>query len=129
MRLGDRLSQNMAAVKRLEANADLSALQTQTGSEYTSVGSVGHVPWGLGRLFGASKNLNSPAGHVTPTRSVRGIFNHLRVLESLCLCVSLSPSPQTSLPVVGSRRHGHHQNDQQQLRPRGDQSCRTTAGT
>lgn len=73
MRWGGRLSQNLAelslsAGKKEEMKTDLSDLQTQAGSDYTLVSSNVQVPWGLGRLFGASKSPNSPTGHTPPTR-------------------------------------------------------------
>lgn len=72
VRWGGRLSQNLAelslsAVKKDEMNTDL---QAQAGSDYTPVSSSTQVPWGLGRLFGASKTPTSPTGHTQPTRSV-----------------------------------------------------------
>ncbi|XP_071325624.1 uncharacterized protein rusc1 isoform X4 [Trachinotus anak] len=73
MRWGGRLSQNLAelslaAGKKEEMKTDLPNLPTQAGSDYTPVSSGGQVPWGLGRLFGASKSPNSPTGHTLPTR-------------------------------------------------------------
>ncbi|XP_022612449.1 RUN and SH3 domain-containing protein 1 isoform X3 [Seriola dumerili] len=73
MRWGGRFSQNLAelslsAGKKEEMKTDLPDLQTQTGSDYTPVSSGGQVPWGFGRLFGASKSPNSPTGHTPPTR-------------------------------------------------------------
>ncbi|XP_040900875.1 RUN and SH3 domain-containing protein 1 isoform X2 [Toxotes jaculatrix] len=73
MRWGGRISQNLAelslsAGKKEEMKTDLSDLQTQAASDYTPVSSGAQVPWGLGRLFGASKSPNSPTGHTPPTR-------------------------------------------------------------
>lgn len=73
MRWGGRLGQNLAelsqsALKRDEMKADLPDLQAQTGSDYTAVCGGPQVPWGLGRLFGASKSPTSPSGHTPPTR-------------------------------------------------------------
>lgn len=73
IRWGGRLSQNLAelslsAGKKEEMNADVPDLQTQAESDYTPVSSGVQVPWGLGRLFGASKSPNSPTGHTPPTR-------------------------------------------------------------
>ncbi|XP_050932144.1 uncharacterized protein rusc1 isoform X6 [Lates calcarifer] len=73
IRWGGRLSQNLAdlslsAGKKEEMKTDLPDLQTQAGSDYAPVSSGAQVPWGLGRLFGASKSPNSPTSHTPPTR-------------------------------------------------------------
>uniref|UniRef100_A0A3P8S0U1 RUN and SH3 domain containing 1 n=1 Tax=Amphiprion percula TaxID=161767 RepID=A0A3P8S0U1_AMPPE len=70
MRWGGRLSQNLAELsqKKDDLKADLPDLQAQTGSDYTAVSGGPQVPWGLGRLFGASKSPNSPTGPTPPTR-------------------------------------------------------------
>lgn len=73
MRWGGRLSQNLAelslsAVKNEEMKEDLPDLQVQGGSDYTPVSSAAQVPWGLGRLFGASRSPSSPTGYTPPTR-------------------------------------------------------------
>uniref|UniRef100_A0A3B5BGK6 RUN and SH3 domain containing 1 n=2 Tax=Stegastes partitus TaxID=144197 RepID=A0A3B5BGK6_9TELE len=73
MRWGGRLSQNLAelsqsALKKDEMKVDLPELQSPAGSDYTAVSGGPQVPWGLGRLFGASKSPNSPTGHIPPTR-------------------------------------------------------------
>ncbi|XP_065327802.1 uncharacterized protein rusc1 isoform X3 [Pelmatolapia mariae] len=73
VRWGGRLSQNLAelslsAVKKDEMNTDLPDLQAQAGSDYTPVSGSTQVPWGLGRLFGASKTPTSPTSHTQPTR-------------------------------------------------------------
>uniref|UniRef100_A0A1A8LC77 RUN and SH3 domain containing 1 n=1 Tax=Nothobranchius pienaari TaxID=704102 RepID=A0A1A8LC77_9TELE len=59
MRWGGRLGHNLSAGRREEA---------QTGSDYAPVSGGTPVPWSLGRLFGASKSPNSPAGLTPPTR-------------------------------------------------------------
>uniref|UniRef100_A0A1A8JBW9 RUN and SH3 domain containing 1 n=1 Tax=Nothobranchius kuhntae TaxID=321403 RepID=A0A1A8JBW9_NOTKU len=59
MRWGGRLGHNLSAGRRDEA---------QTGSDYAPVSGGTPVPWSLGRLFGASKSPNSPAGLTPPTR-------------------------------------------------------------
>lgn len=83
MRWGGRLSQNLAelslsAAKKEEMIADVPDLQTQAGSDYTPVSSSVQVPWGLGRLFGASKSSVSPTGQTPPTRlaSLLNIFTN-----------------------------------------------------
>ncbi|KAM7420874.1 hypothetical protein PAMA_015197 [Pampus argenteus] len=73
MRWGGRLSQNLAemsqsAGKREVMKMDMPDLQAQAGSDFTPVSSGTQVPWGLGRLFGASKSPNSPTGPTPPTR-------------------------------------------------------------
>ncbi|XP_042280508.1 uncharacterized protein rusc1 isoform X1 [Thunnus maccoyii] len=73
MRWGGRLSQNLAelslsAGKREEMKMDLPDLPVQAGSDFAPVSSGTQVPWGLGRLFGASKSPNSPTGHTPPSR-------------------------------------------------------------
>lgn len=70
MRWGGRLSQNLAelSLKKEEMRTDLPDLQVQAGSDFAPVSSGAQVPWGLGRLFGASKSPNSPPGHTPPTR-------------------------------------------------------------
>ncbi|XP_058503376.1 uncharacterized protein LOC131471099 isoform X2 [Solea solea] len=73
MRWGGRLSQNLnelslSAGRREEMRADLPDLHTQPGSDYAPVSSGAQVPWGLGRLFGASKSPSSPTNHSLPTR-------------------------------------------------------------
>nr|XP_040020703.1 iporin-like isoform X2 [Gasterosteus aculeatus aculeatus] len=67
MRWGGRLSQNLSELnlKKEELKTDL---QAQAGSDFAAVGSGAPVPWGFGRLFGASKSLNSPPGHTPPAR-------------------------------------------------------------
>ncbi|XP_037640657.1 uncharacterized protein rusc1 isoform X1 [Sebastes umbrosus] len=67
MRWGGRLSQNLSerSLKKEEMKTDL---QATAGSEFTPVSSSVQVPWGMGRLFGASKSLSSPPGHTPPTR-------------------------------------------------------------
>ncbi|XP_074509672.1 uncharacterized protein rusc1 isoform X4 [Sebastes fasciatus] len=67
MRWGGRLSQNLSerSLKKEELKTDL---QATAGSEFAPVSSSVHVPWGMGRLFGASKSLSSPPGHTPPTR-------------------------------------------------------------
>ncbi|XP_019109486.2 uncharacterized protein rusc1 isoform X4 [Larimichthys crocea] len=68
IRWGGRLSQNLTelSMKKEEMKTDLPDLQVQTGSDFVPVSSGAQVPWGLGRLFGASKSPNSPPG--PPTR-------------------------------------------------------------
>ncbi|XP_035527777.1 RUN and SH3 domain-containing protein 1 [Morone saxatilis] len=68
MRWGGRLSQNLAELnlKKGEMRTDLPELQAQ--SDFAPVSSGAQVPWGLGRLFGASKSPNSPPGQTPPTR-------------------------------------------------------------
>ncbi|XP_068591562.1 uncharacterized protein rusc1 isoform X4 [Cebidichthys violaceus] len=70
MRWGGRLSQNLSELnlKKEEVKTDLPDLQAQAESDFAEVSSGAQVPWGLGRLFGASKSLNSPPGHTPPTR-------------------------------------------------------------
>ncbi|XP_076010754.1 RUN and SH3 domain containing 1 [Genypterus blacodes] len=72
IRWGGRLSQNLAEMsqKREEINRDASDLQAQAGSDYAQVssGAQAQVPWGFGRLFGASKSPSSPSGPTPPTR-------------------------------------------------------------
>ncbi|XP_070822614.1 uncharacterized protein rusc1 isoform X4 [Chaetodon trifascialis] len=70
MRWGGRLSQNLAelSLKKEEMRTDLPDLQVQAGSDFAPVSSGAQVPWGLGRLFGASKSPSSPPGHTPPTR-------------------------------------------------------------
>lgn len=67
VRLGGRLSQNLSdlslsAGPRLDGTSrDLPELQTQ--SDFPRVDSYTGVPFGLGRLFGASKYPNNPTSH------------------------------------------------------------------
>ncbi|KAM8735349.1 uncharacterized protein rusc1 isoform 4-T4 [Acanthopagrus schlegelii] len=70
VRWGGRLSHNLSelSLKKEEMRANLPDLQVQAGSDFTPVGGGAQVPWGLGRLFGASKSPNSPTGHTPPTR-------------------------------------------------------------
>ncbi|XP_029958280.1 uncharacterized protein rusc1 isoform X2 [Salarias fasciatus] len=73
MRWGGRLSQNLAelslaAAKTDDVKTDLPDLQAEAGSDYTPVSSAAQVPWGLGRLFGASKSPSSPTSYTPPTR-------------------------------------------------------------
>lgn len=77
MRWGGKLSQNLAdlslsSVKKEEMNADLP--DALAGGDYTPVSGGAQVPWGLGRLFGASKSPNSPTGHTAPTRSAPDLY-------------------------------------------------------
>ncbi|KAK2844624.1 hypothetical protein Q5P01_011283 [Channa striata] len=71
IRWGGRLSQNLAELshsvgKKEEMNTDLP--DRHEGSDYTPVSTGAQVPWGLGRLFGASKSPNSPTSHTQPIR-------------------------------------------------------------
>ncbi|XP_056300599.1 AP-4 complex accessory subunit RUSC1 isoform X2 [Pseudoliparis swirei] len=70
VRWGGKLSQNLSELnlKKEEVKMDLSDLQAQAGSDFAPVSSGAQVPWGLGRLFGASKGLSSPEGHTSATR-------------------------------------------------------------
>ncbi|XP_060906425.1 uncharacterized protein rusc1 isoform X1 [Labrus mixtus] len=70
MRLGGRLSRNLSelSLTKDEVKTDLSDLQIQTESDFAPVSCGTQVPWGLGRLFGASKSPNSPPGNTPPTR-------------------------------------------------------------
>uniref|UniRef100_UPI003AAB8FF1 AP-4 complex accessory subunit RUSC1 n=1 Tax=Centroberyx gerrardi TaxID=166262 RepID=UPI003AAB8FF1 len=70
VRWGGRLSQNLVELsqKKEGMKRDLPELQVQAGSDFPRVNSGAPVPWGLGRLFGASKSPNSPSGHIPPTR-------------------------------------------------------------
>ncbi|CAN9513616.1 unnamed protein product [Ophioblennius macclurei] len=73
IRWGGRLSQNLAelslaATKTEDMKTDLTNLQTEAGSDYTPVSGAAQVPWGLGRLFGASKSPTSPTSYTAPTR-------------------------------------------------------------
>ncbi|XP_029307902.1 uncharacterized protein rusc1 isoform X2 [Cottoperca gobio] len=70
IRWGGRLSHNLSemSLKKEEMKMDLQDLQAQVGSDFTPVSNGAQVPWTLGRLFGASKSLNSPPGHIPPTR-------------------------------------------------------------
>lgn len=77
-RWGDRLSHNLAelSAKKDEVKTGLT-LQVQAGSDFAPVSSDAQVPWGLGRLFGASKSPSSPQGHTPPSRFalfIRHIF-------------------------------------------------------
>uniref|UniRef100_UPI0037E9BC85 uncharacterized protein rusc1 n=1 Tax=Semicossyphus pulcher TaxID=241346 RepID=UPI0037E9BC85 len=68
MRLGGRLSRNLAEMSQKKEETDLPGLQIHAGSDFAPVNGGAQVPWGLGRLFGASKSPNSPTGHTPPTR-------------------------------------------------------------
>ncbi|XP_019948751.2 uncharacterized protein rusc1 isoform X1 [Paralichthys olivaceus] len=102
IRWGGRLQQNLAelslsAGKREEVNTDLPELQTS--SDYTPVSSGAQVPWGLGRLFGASKGPSSPTGHTPPTRRpsqwlAPGVTALTRIMSSHPAHVKTAPEPQ-----------------------------------
>ncbi|XP_068180693.1 uncharacterized protein rusc1 isoform X3 [Antennarius striatus] len=64
IRWGGRLGQNLVDLKE----GMKTDLQDQAGSDFAPVSNAAQVPWGLGRLFGASKSPNSPPGHTPPTR-------------------------------------------------------------
>lgn len=68
-RWGDRLSQNLAelSAKKDEVKTGVT-LRVQAGSDFVPVSSDAQVPWGLGRLFGASTSPSSPQGHIPPSR-------------------------------------------------------------
>ncbi|KAM9852633.1 AP-4 complex accessory subunit RUSC1 [Aulostomus maculatus] len=73
IRWGGRLSQNLAelslsAGKKEDMRMSVQEHQAHPGSDFAPVSSVTQVPWGLGRLFGASKSPNSPTGPTPPTR-------------------------------------------------------------
>ncbi|XP_059195321.1 uncharacterized protein rusc1 isoform X2 [Centropristis striata] len=67
IRWGGRLSHNLSemSVKKEEMRMNL---PSQAESDFAPVSSGAQVPWGLGRLFGASKSLSSPPVHTPPTR-------------------------------------------------------------
>ncbi|XP_037309639.2 uncharacterized protein rusc1 isoform X4 [Pungitius pungitius] len=67
MRWGGRLSHNLSELN-LKKEAARTDLQARAGSDFAALSSGAPVPWGFGRLFGASKSLNSPPGHTPPTR-------------------------------------------------------------
>lgn len=69
LRWGGRLSQNLselsvAAVKKAESKAE----DLQAHSDFVPVSSNAQIPWGLERLFGASKSLTSSNNHLASTR-------------------------------------------------------------
>lgn len=74
MRWGGRLSLGLSELSHTatrKQEAELTELQELPGrpqSDYTAVSSGPAVPWGLQRLFGASKSPNSPTGPLPPTR-------------------------------------------------------------
>lgn len=75
MRWGGWLSHNLAdrslsTVKKEEMKHASSDFQAETRTDYSPVSGATQVPWGLSRLFGASKSPNSPTGLTPPTRSV-----------------------------------------------------------
>ncbi|XP_035477513.2 uncharacterized protein rusc1 isoform X2 [Scophthalmus maximus] len=105
MRWGGRLSQNLSelslsAEKKEEMQTDLPDLRTQAGSDYTPVSSGAQVPWGLGRLFGASKSPTSPMGHTPPTRRpsqwlAPGVTALTRMMNSSpTTMIKTAPEPQ-----------------------------------
>ena len=71
MRLGGRLSRNLSEmslpVGQIQGK-ESTELYSQTGSDFPRVDSTNNVPWGLGRLFGATKVARSPVGPPTHTR-------------------------------------------------------------
>lgn len=71
MRWRGRLSQNLSelSMKKEAMKADLPDLRLEAGSDFAPVSGDAQVPWGLGRLFGASKSSGSPQGPTPPTRS------------------------------------------------------------
>ncbi|XP_061572880.1 uncharacterized protein rusc1 isoform X3 [Cololabis saira] len=73
MRWGGWLSHNLAdknpsATKKEVMKTAPSDLQAESRTDYSPVSSDVQVPWGLSRLFGASKSPSSPTGHTPPTR-------------------------------------------------------------
>ncbi|XP_029361270.1 RUN and SH3 domain-containing protein 1 [Echeneis naucrates] len=108
MRWGGRLSQNLAelslsAGKREEMKRDLSDLQTQAESDYTPVSSGGQIPWGLGRLFGASKSPNSPTRHTLPTRRPSQWFAPGVTALTRMVSSSSSPVMKSAMELRGER--------------------------
>ncbi|KAM4600856.1 AP-4 complex accessory subunit RUSC1 isoform 2-T4 [Polymixia lowei] len=108
VRWGGRLTQNLAELslsggqnQRKEGiNRDLPELQAQAGSDFPRVDSATTVPWGLGRLFGASKSPNSPSGHTPQTRRpsqwlVPGVTALTRMVSSSSIPIlKRAPEPQ-----------------------------------
>ncbi|CAL8290606.1 unnamed protein product [Merluccius merluccius] len=70
-RLGGRLSRNLSEMSlpagQVQGKED-TELYCPTGSDFPRVDSTNNVPWGFGRLFGASKGAGSPSGHTPQTR-------------------------------------------------------------
>lgn len=65
MRWGGQLSQNLSGLSLSVKKEDL---KTEAQSEFVPVSSGAQIPWGLERLFGAPKSLNSPTSHHAQTR-------------------------------------------------------------
>ncbi|XP_068998833.1 uncharacterized protein rusc1 isoform X2 [Embiotoca jacksoni] len=114
MRWGGRLSQNLtelslSAVKKEEMKADLPDLQAQAGSDYAPVNGGPQVPWGLGRLFGASKSPSSPTGHIPPTRRpsqwlAPGVTALTRMVSSSSTPIlRRAPEPQGEIEVESEK--------------------------
>ncbi|XP_053744020.1 uncharacterized protein rusc1 isoform X2 [Synchiropus splendidus] len=66
MRWGGRLSQNLtelslSAARKEDMKTDLSELPDQAVSDFAPLNSSAQVPWGLGRLFGASRCHSAPS--------------------------------------------------------------------
>ena len=71
MRLGGRLSRNLSEmslpVGQIQGK-ESTELYSPTGSDFPRVDSTNNVPWGLGRLFGATKGAGRPSGPPPHTR-------------------------------------------------------------
>ncbi|XP_028326452.1 uncharacterized protein rusc1 isoform X2 [Gouania willdenowi] len=68
IRWGGRLSQNLSELSLAAVKKEEMIKADQPDSDYTPVSSGTPVPWGWGRLFGATKSPNSPTGPTPPTR-------------------------------------------------------------
>ncbi|XP_030225383.1 RUN and SH3 domain-containing protein 1 isoform X2 [Gadus morhua] len=104
MRLGGRLSRNLSEmslpVGQIQGKEG-TELYSQTGSDFPRVDSTNNVPWGLGRLFGATKGARSPVGPPTHTRRPSqwlgpGVTALTRMVSSSSLpTLKRAPEPQT----------------------------------
>lgn len=118
VRWGGRLSQNLAELsisggqsqKKEEMKSDIPELQAQAGSDFSQASGGTLVPWGLGRLFGASKSPNSPSGHTPPTRRpsqwfAPGVTALTRMVSSNSTPImSRAPEPQEESEPVTERK-------------------------
>ncbi|KAJ3597910.1 hypothetical protein NHX12_001426 [Muraenolepis orangiensis] len=103
MRLGGRLSRNLSEMSlpagQIQGKED-AEVYPPTGSDFPRVDSANNVPWGFGRLFGASKGAGSPTGHTPQTRRPSqwlgpGVTALTRMVSSSSLpTLKRAPEPQ-----------------------------------
>ncbi|XP_054638890.1 uncharacterized protein rusc1 isoform X2 [Dunckerocampus dactyliophorus] len=129
MRWGGRLSQNLAELNLSTGRTALPDHQDQEGSDFVPVSSVAQVPWGLGRLFGATpKSPNSPVGHApSPRRPSQWLAPSVTALTRMVSSTSVPLLRKTLEPQGESETSSERAPDSLEMmdRPKSHRSVRT----